>query len=87
MFLQESMGKGDIIIVGLESMLKGWSFVFVDAFGKLGGLLIRWKINCFLFQTTWAVESGLSVTLFSIELNLALCFVNVYGPYVDREFF
>ena len=87
LFLQESMGKGDIIVVELETMLKVWSFVYADAFGKSGGLLMGWKINRFLFQTSWAIESGLSVTLFSIELKVALCFVNVYGPYVDRESF
>ena len=29
--------------------------------------------------------SGLCVLLYSIELKLALCCVNVYGPYKDRE--
>ena len=31
--------------------------------------------------------SGLCVSLFSIELNMDLCFVNIYGPYVERERF
>lgn len=84
LFLQESMGRVDIIAAKLETMLKGWSFISVDAFGKLSGLLIGWKIN---FQTAWVVVYGLSVTLFSIELKVALCFVNVYGPCVDRDFF
>ena len=30
---------------------------------------------------------GLCVSLVSIELNLDLCFVNIYGPYIDREKF
>lgn len=87
LFLQESMGRSDIIAAKLETMLKGWSFISVDAFGKSNGLLIGWKINFFHFQTAWVVVSGLSVALFSIELKVALCFVNVYGPCVDREFF
>ena len=31
--------------------------------------------------------SALCVSLVSIELNLDLCFVNIYGPYIDRERF
>ena len=30
---------------------------------------------------------GMCVSLFSIEVNVDLCFVNVYGPYVERERF
>ena len=30
---------------------------------------------------------GLCVSLFSTELKVDLCFVNVYGPYVERETF
>ena len=33
------------------------------------------------------MESGLCVSLYSTELKMELCFVNVYGPYVERERF
>ena len=33
------------------------------------------------------MESGLCVTLYSIELQLKFCFLNIYGPYVEREGF
>ena len=33
----------------------------------------------------WACCSGLCVLLFSIELKMKFYFLNLYGPYVDRE--
>ena len=30
---------------------------------------------------------GLCASLFSLELNLDVCLVNIYGPYIDREVF
>ena len=73
------MGRGEVIVAALESMLKGWVFVFVDAFGKSRGILLGWKLNSFHLQNASVVVSGLNVNLFSIELKVSLCFVNVYG--------
>ena len=42
-FLQESMGNGTMFVVELESMLKGWTFLSLDARGKSGGLLLGWR--------------------------------------------
>ena len=39
LFLQESMGIGHLLVADLESMLKGWTFLSLDAHGKFGGLL------------------------------------------------
>ena len=52
-----------------------------------GGLLLGWRNRHFLFLNAWAMGSGLCVLLYSSELKLALCCVNVHGPYVDRERF
>ena len=40
-----------------------------------------------LLLNSWAMDSGLCVSLYSTELKMDLCFVNVYGPYVEREGF
>ena len=40
LFLQESMGDGQFFVDALESMLKGWTFLSLDACGKSGGLLL-----------------------------------------------
>ena len=31
--------------------------------------------------------SGLCASLFSFELNLVICVVNIYGPFIEREVF
>ena len=58
---------------------------FLDAIGKFGGLLLGWRICNFQFLNSWDVGSRLCVSLYSIELKMDLCFVNLYGPYMDRE--
>ena len=68
-------------------MLNGWDFVSIDAKGKSGGLLLGWRFRQFHLMNAWAVCSSLCVRLYSIELKLDFCFVNVYGPYVNRESF
>ena len=35
----------------------------------------------------WVVVSGLCVSLYSIKLHEDICFVNIYGPYTERESF
>ena len=85
-FLQETMYDG-CILVKMELLLKGWQFVSVDAKGGSGGLLLGWRACNFLFLNAWAMNSGLCVVMHSIELQLDLTFINLYGPYSDREFF
>ena len=79
------MGDGVLFAGELESMLNGWNFFSVDAREKSGGLPLGWRTHSFHLLNAWAVGSGLCVSFFSIELNMDLCFVNIYGPYVQRE--
>ena len=85
LFLQESMGNGQLFVVELESLLKGWNFLSLDACGKSRGLLLGWRSRCFHLLNAWGVVSGLCASLFSFELNLDICVVNIYGPFIDRE--
>ena len=87
LFLQESMGDGVMFAGELESIMIGWTFLSLDARGKSRGLLLGWRSRMFHLVNAWVVGSGLCVSLFSIELNLDLCFANIYGPYVEREGF
>ena len=87
LFLQETMSDGSILVSELEVMFKDWKFVSVDAKGKSRGLLLGWKHQQFHLLNARAVCSGLCVKLFSVELKLDLCFINLYGPYGDRELF
>ena len=59
----------------------------MDAKGKSGGLLVGWRNRFLIFLNSWAMDSGLCVAFYSIELKMELCFFNVYGPYVEREGF
>ena len=59
----------------------------MDARGKSGGLLLGWRSRFFHSLNAWGVGSGICASLFSIELNLALCLANIYGPYSDKEVF
>ena len=79
------MGDGVLFVGELESMLNGWNFFSVDASGKLGGLPLGWRTRSFHLLNAWAVGSGVCVSLLSIEINMDLCFVNIFGPYVERE--
>ena len=81
------MGIGHMLVVDLESMLKGWDFLSLDACGKSGGLLLGWRSIFFHLLNAWDVASGLCVSLFSIELNMDICLLNIYGPYIEREVF
>ena len=47
LFLQETMGDGVIFVGELDSMLKGWRFVSVDAKGKSRGLLLGCRTRHF----------------------------------------
>ena len=87
LFLQETMSDGSILVSELEVMFKEWKFVSVDAKGKSRGLLLGWKFRQFHLLNVWVVCSGLCVKIFSLEIKLDLCFINLYGPYGDRELF
>ena len=47
-FLQETMFDGCILVKEMELLLKDWHFVFVDATGIYGGLLLGWRTRNFL---------------------------------------
>ena len=81
------MGDGVLFASNMEILLSGWIFCSVDAKGKSGGLLVGWRNHFLLFLNSWAMESGLCVSLYSTELQMEICFINIYGPYVDREGF
>ena len=71
----------------LELILKGWVFVSVDARGRSGGLFPGWRSQKFLLLNAWDMPSCLCVVMHSIELQLDLTFINMYGPYLARESF
>ena len=81
------MCDGSILVGELELLLIYWNFVSVDAKGRSGVLLLGWRTRNFQLLNAWALCSGLCAILYSIELQMDLCFINLYGPYIDREVF
>ena len=86
-FLQETMIEGCVLVQELEHLIHGWQFILVDAKGISSGLILGWKSCNFLFHNAWAMNSGLCVVLYSYDLQKEISFVNIYGPYLDRETF
>ena len=74
LFLQESMGIGHVLVVELENLLKGWTFISLDARGKSGGLLSGWKSRFFHLLNAWGVGSGLCASVFSFKLKFGCVF-------------
>ena len=87
LFLQEIMGDGKSLAGEMESLLFGWDFISLDAKGRSGGLLLGWRLRHFHFLSAWAMASGLFVSLFAIEMKEYFLFMNIYGPYLDKERF
>ena len=77
LFLQEIMGNGLCLATEMELILPGWIFISLDAKGKSGGLLIGWRKRIFNLVNAWAMESGLSASLYSIEMKEVYCFMNI----------
>ena len=59
----------------------------MDAKGKSGGLLLGWRLLQFQFVSPRDLGSGLCTSLYYVELKVVFCFINLYGPYADRERF
>ena len=63
------MGDGVMFASSLELLFPGWTFCYVDAKGKSGGLLVGWRNRVLHFLNSWAMESSLFVALYSTELR------------------
>ena len=53
------MGIGHLLVAELETMLKGWTFLSLNARGKSGGLLLGWRSRFFHLLNGCGVGSGL----------------------------
>ena len=87
LFLQEIMGDGKILARELEYFLSGWVIILLDAKGNSWALLLGWRSRYFKLLSACVVDSGLFASLYSLEMKEDFCFMNIYGPYLDRERF
>lgn len=86
-FLQETMGTSEVIKGVLQSLFPGWEFFVLDAKGRSGGVVTKWRVASCRLVNSWDSESYLGMDLFFQELNSEFCLLNVYGPYLNRVTF
>ena len=86
LFLQETMCDGVMLVAEMDQCLKmgslyKWNVKVNPGEGDSFGL------EDSPFSVVECLGYGLPASLYLIELKMALCCVNLYGPKVDRESF
>ena len=87
LFLQETLGEGDVVATILKSFLPNWTFITLDAHGRSGGCALgincrtTWMINCW----GWAGVLGMDIKFGHYEQEFTL--INVYRPCLNRDAF
>jgi hypothetical protein len=80
------MGKGDVLIGELRKSLGNWEFLAVDSNGQSGGIITGWNHNIAVMNS-FTISSGLCTEIFSKSLGQVFTFLNVYGPYEEKQRF
>jgi hypothetical protein len=81
------MGDATTVIPYLESFLKQWKLIGVDAKGRSGGLALGWNFRFVKLLNTQGFDFWLGVNIFQEELGRCFTILNVYGPYQDQVTF
>ena len=55
-FLEEILGEGKKVIGTLEKNMDEWKFLYVEATGNLGGLIIWWKKSIPILNPSFQVS-------------------------------
>jgi hypothetical protein len=84
--IQETMGKGDPLVLELKKMFGGWDFYGLDSDGFSGGIITRFNKNITLVNY-FVVCSSLCTVVHNKSLGHSLTLLNVYGPYEGRKWF
>eukprot|EP00253_Pinus_taeda_P031163 PITA_31163 len=84
-FLQETLGPAASIVHCLNTLTPRWKFLASDASGKSGGLAIGINPRTIRIDSSWGGQGFLGADIFSADLGVAFCIVNVYGPCQHRE--
>jgi exonuclease III len=85
LLLQETMGVVEEVKFNLELLLPGWKFITVDAMGRSGGLAIGWNSHNIQVINTWALDSGLGISVLAPDLKDVIHILNIYGPYQNKK--
>jgi len=80
------MGARDILTSEMRKCYKGCDFVRLDYFGSSKGLISGFNEFLTLDYST-ALQSALLIFIHNQKLDMDFSILNIYGPYVGKEFF
>lgn len=79
-FLQETLGLIDLVILVFESLILGWKFHALDIRGQSGGIAFGFNPRVVRILKIWGGVSFIGADIFSSELGKELRLINMYGP-------
>jgi exonuclease III len=85
--LQETLADEDTTTKLLSTLFSGWSFLGLDARGRLGGLAIGWRARSIKLINSWAFDSGIGGDFLVEGIGKEFRIINVYGPHTDQSSF
>lgn len=83
-FIQETLGDSSLIKGALESLMPNFSFEAVDARGRSGGMVSRWKLRSCKCGNVWGFGSHMGMEILFEEFGRSYTLINIYGPYNDK---
>lgn len=86
-YLQETLGLVDHIILVLHSIKPIWHFQALDIMGQLGGLALGINPCTIHLKASWCGVGFIGMDIFSSELGMELKIFNIYGPCHNKEAF
>jgi hypothetical protein len=85
-FLQETLVDEEKARLFMLKFVPNWCTCAVISVGNSGGLLATWDPNKFLLVPSLC-SGGIILKGISLENKHDICFLNVYGPCVERKIF
>eukprot|EP00253_Pinus_taeda_P023384 PITA_23384 len=66
------------------ALLSGWRFSAMDSIGHSGGLTIGYKEGRVRILNQWGLERAMGAEILSIDFDVRLTIINIYGPCQGR---
>jgi hypothetical protein len=68
----------------LTALISRWVFLGLDAKGRSGVLVNRWRARCIKFSNSLAFDYGLGGDFLVEGIGKVITIINVYGPHTDQ---
>lgn len=85
--LQETLGLSSEVVTSLCSLFPGWKFQAFDLNGHSRGAVVGFREGRLKLLDTWSMYHGLRMEVFSLEFDVPLSILNIYGPCQERVSF